>query len=122
MIRFLDGPARDQMMILDRTPVLLRVTRCTVSGRWDALDQLNDRPASFEEIHVYRRDGKPGVMFLDYRTPGGFRRGTRKKTATYRLLDEQPPDATLRDNAAWQAWCRQWAARNPAKETTEASR
>lgn len=64
MTRFIDGPAEGVTLMLKRTPVYLRVVR-NRQGKWDALDQLDDSPASDEEIFVYRLKEHLGNAFVD---------------------------------------------------------
>lgn len=104
MIRFLDGPAEGQVLWLRRIPMplFLRVVQ-SEAGTWDALDQLDDKPEPDEAIYVYILSGPQGSMHLCVR--GKDRRaGGWHPTAEYRMHEEQPPDATKRDTAAWQAW------------------
>lgn len=104
MIRFADGPAAEQLLMLRRAPLFLRVVFDTGNQQWDALDQLADRPAAGEAIWVYRREGEPNVCRLDW-TVKGRRVGGRFASATYRVVAEQPDDATMRDTQLWRQWC-----------------
>lgn len=104
MIKFLDGPAKDQTLMLRRAPIMLRVTRQVIARTFDALDQLTDAPDDGEEIFVYRQESYDGHVHLNCRgknrSAGGF-----YPIATYRLLPDQPEDKHVRTNAAWAAWC-----------------
>ena len=104
MTRFLDGPAEGvDTLSLANAPRLLRVVRHRGTGEWDAIDEPGDRATTRESIWVYVRVGEPGLRwFLDYTTAGGYRRGDTIIDATYQLLPAQPPDATVRNNAAWE--------------------
>ncbi len=101
MTHFEDGPAKGQTLMLKRTPFFLRVVEA--DGKWDALDQLNDRPLPEEKIYVYKRTGKPGMVHLNM---GRKNHGGLFPMATYRVIDQQPRDADMRDNERWQRWCR----------------
>lgn len=102
MTSFTDGPARGVTLELRRAPLFLRVVRGPDS--WDALDQVDDVPLSEEQIHVYRRIGRPAAVHIDYRDKQGRRRGQWSQTVEYRLYEVQPHESCLRDNSAWQAW------------------
>ncbi len=111
MITFLDGPAAGQRLTLRRAPMFLRVV-CDAKGKWDALDQLDDKPAKDEAIHVYRVDQIEGGAFVDGRDPKtGKRWGCYMQMGTYKHWPEQPDDATLRDKAKWQAWVAEAASK-----------
>lgn len=107
MITFIDGPAQGKTLELHRTPIMLRVVKSTLTGEWDALDQLDDTPKASEEIHVYRmRPGSSGTVHVDYRdAKTGRRRGSWMKYAEYTLWPEQPADAIVRTNERWREWC-----------------
>lgn len=99
---FLDGPAEDVSLALDRFPLWLRVThadgRPPVHG-FDALDQIDDEAQENEEIHVYRRGmhgfacnrgvrlGQSGIRFGEH-------------WATYRYVQIPDPERA-RDNEEW---------------------
>jgi hypothetical protein len=107
MIRFIDGPANGVGLSLQRMVMFLRVVRDS-KGKWDALDQPDDRPAADETIYVYRHDKTTGSAFVDGRDPKtGKRWGRVENIATYRFHDVQPTDAEMRGQAAWETWC--WA-------------
>lgn len=101
MIRFLNGPAANQTLALRCAPVMLRVV-CGRDGTWDALDQLDDVARPSEAIHVYKLTRPPTVVFVRASSrsmSGAF------AMAAYRHFTEQLDDATVRDNASWDAWC-----------------
>lgn len=104
MIRFSDGPAEGQYLMLRRAPLYLRVVFDTIEQKWDALDQIPDAPAAGDVIYVYRREGAAGYAMIDW-TERGRRRGGRFASGVYQLAAEQPDDATARDKDKWQAWC-----------------
>ncbi|HEX8914395.1 MAG TPA: hypothetical protein VF796_18755 [Humisphaera sp.] len=105
MITFTDGPAAGVELSLARQPLLLRVVR-SAGGEWDALDQLDDVARPRERIFLYRLTAPAQFHgWIDFRTPGGFRRGQRLVSAAYAAVPDPPADAVLRDNAAWAAWC-----------------
>lgn len=97
MTRFIDGPAAGKTLMLKRAPLFLRVTQR--GDDWDALDQLDDQPAADEEIHVYRLQGQPGSVHMNF----GRCRGGLFTTAEYAYFSPQPTDAELRTTAAWHA-------------------
>jgi hypothetical protein len=103
MARFLDGPATNTRLLLRRAPVLLRVV-CNKSGKWDALDQLDDTPQSDEAIHVYRIASTPSTVHVDFLDKAGRRRGDWYVDADYVFYDAQPGDAHLCTPGAWRAW------------------
>lgn len=102
MIRFDDGPAKGQVLMLKRVARFLRVTE--EAGVWDGLDQLEDTPRPGEKLYTYEVYGEIGSAFVDFS-------GKSKKAsglypvANYRFVKEQPTDATMRDPAAWTEWC-----------------
>lgn len=107
MLSFGRGPANGLTLHLARAPVMLRVVKNRVTGKWDGLDQLGDVPRDDEDVFVYVM--KPGsfvsgfIDFSDRKT--GRRRGERFVSATYFFFDgEHPGDDVLRDNAAWAEW------------------
>ncbi len=101
MTKFLDGPAVNVVLMLQRAPRLLRVVRAS-GGEWDALDQVDDTPSDDEAITVYAMVAGPWRLHIDRsRKAGGsawFWGGE------FRALPEQPADAIVRNNAAWRAW------------------
>lgn len=106
MITFTDGPAAGVILSLGRVPRLMRVTFNTITRQWDALDQLDDEPTKFEQIHVYRRITETPTLFhFDYRGKDGRRKGEWSYSAEYQHFGVQPDHATARDTAAWRAWC-----------------
>jgi hypothetical protein len=104
MVKFLDGPAAGVTLSLRRIPKLLRVVR-SAAGEWDALDQLDDTPATDEKMYVYRRRDD-----LDMTKYHLLFRGKDKRqsgyywNASYSVRIAQPRDSDVRDTAAWQAW------------------
>jgi hypothetical protein len=101
MINFLDGPALDAVLDLQRAPKLLRVV-ISPAGEVDALDQLDDEPKPREKLYAYQRIGEPTQMHLRCSKP---KRSGWYMSARYRLVQDQPIDAVMRDNKAWQEWC-----------------
>ncbi len=101
MTHFEDGPAKGQTLMLKRAPQFLRVVEA--NGKWDALDQLDDKPEPQEKIYAYKRVGKPGMIHINMgrKNHGGF-----FPMAEYRFCSEQPPDCGMRDKERWQWWCR----------------
>lgn len=105
MTRFIDGPAAGQILNIKRLPLMLRVVQDSLTGEWDALDQLADVPNPSERIYVYRLDGQPSVAFVDFRGKSGRREGCRMLIGKYRLWPVQPAEDVLRSIPDWQAWC-----------------
>lgn len=103
MVTFHDGPAAGVQLQLRRLPKYLRVTT-EGPGKWDALDQLEDTPRRGERIIVYTRcDDLP---ISKYHLYCGRKGGSGwYYMATYKVLPDQPPDADMRTNEAWQRWC-----------------
>jgi hypothetical protein len=97
--RFEDGPAKGTILQLHRAPFFLRVTES--GGKFDALDQLEDTPRPDEKLHAYKAHGERGMCHI--RASGG--RSGFYAIATYKLVEPQPTDAQMRDNAAWSEWC-----------------
>lgn len=114
MTKFQGGPADGVGLILRRAPTFLRVV-CGggMDGQWDALDQLADRPEADEVIHVYRLVKKTGSGMIDFRDSKGRRCGTAFMGGEYAYIEQQPKESILRNNAAWQKWCVEQAAKDP---------
>lgn len=98
MTTFQDGPAQGQRLMLKRAAMFLRVTEC--NGKWDALDQLNDRADHHEKLYAYRIVGVPGHCHIN--ASGG--RGGFYPVATYQFYDPQPTDSQMRDTGEWANW------------------
>lgn len=100
MVHFLDGPASGVSLNLQRTPKFLRVVLDHATWEFDALDQLDDEPASNETIYVYQLVGEVSRGFVCSRGKGcqAF------FEAEYRLYAVQPTDEEARDRGKWQAW------------------
>lgn len=108
--KFLDGPAMGVVLELQRAPLFLRVVADT--HEFDALDLLTDKPELGEVIHAYRRVADDGWIHLDYtEKKTGRRKGKTIHSATYAVLDPQPPEDVLRDTAKWREFCTQEQAR-----------
>ncbi len=104
MTTFLDGPAKGQSLMLQRAPHFLRVVydSSVTGGKWDALDQLDDRPKAEETVLVYAMEGEPTWMHVrrDRKHGGsGIFRGS-----TYRFVDPQPSQDVLCSTSLWRAW------------------
>lgn len=98
MTKFEDGPAKGVILQLQRSPMFLRVTE--MSGKWDALDQWEDIPHADEKIYVYKLSERLGRCHV---CRGGGRGGSFE-FATYRVVENQPPDEALRDFDVWKGW------------------
>lgn len=103
MTSFIDGPAKDQVLTLKRTPIFLRVV--DDCGTWDALDQLDDTPTLTETLHAYRLKKDMGHVFVDGTDKRGRRTGYSARIASYEYVQPQPDQQTMRNPAQWQAWC-----------------
>ena len=116
MTRFTDGPAAGKFLGLARNPLFLRVTVASREGgsEFDALDGIRDKPEPSEAVHVYRKTSDDGSVHYCGRGKDGKRFSRWERNATYALYANQPDDATVRDTAAWRAWCQS----EVAKETT----
>lgn len=97
MTTFEDGPARGHTLMLKRTPIFLRVV--ALNGKWDALDQPADSPDAAETIFAYKLHEHKGSCHIN----AGRGRSGFYPIATYRLVPEQPTDATMREQ--WTPWC-----------------
>lgn len=93
--------------MLKRAPRFLRVTHVPqiIPPKWDALDGLEDIPEPHEELFAYEVHGETGSCFMDGRGKDGKKWGGCYAIATYRVVPEQPDDATMRDAIAWRQWC-----------------
>ena len=104
MTTFEDGPAKGQCLMLQRTPVLMRVTEeiSPESGKhkFDALYELHDRPAPHENLYAYTIAQFRGYAFID-----GAKFHGRCAMASYKLTATQPTDAEMRDDTLWHNWC-----------------
>ena len=107
MTTFEDGPAAGQTLMLRRSPLFLRVvTDPKHKDRFDALDQIDDKPEEFENLTAYVRIGRVGYAFVDFSGKEKHKSG-RYTYATYVVVpaSDQPEDNVMRDNFLWQAWC-----------------
>lgn len=102
MTTFIDGPAKGQNLMLRAAPKLIRVTRDTVTGKFDALDMADDTPTKLEELHAYALSEYQGMMHVNRgRKGGGF-----YTIARYHLLPAQPTDSVMRSTELWEHFCR----------------
>lgn len=114
MTTFEDGPAAGQTLMLRRHPVFLRVV-VDAAGKWDALDQLADRPALDEEVHVYRLVETGGMVCIRRKVGGGC-----FKIGRYKLHDVQPPRPFGRVQSKWEQWAgEQYAAWKRGVESSQ---
>lgn len=99
MTTFLDGPAKGKTLMLKRAARFLRVVEN--DGSFDALDQPCDVPTPNEKLYAYTVVGDVGHCHIHAsRGRGGF-----YPIANYKLVEAQPTEAEMRDNASWRAWC-----------------
>lgn len=71
-----------------------------IDGRFDALNQLEDRARADETLHCYVMEKYNGGAFIDGAKIHGF-----FYMADYKLREPQPTDADMRSNEAWATWC-----------------
>lgn len=101
-MKALDGPIAGRELLLHRAPRFLRIV-VSPGGVVDALDQLDDVAKPRETIHVYRLASRVVSAHLNF---GSIARGTGfYQLADYRYVPEVDGE-TVRDTAAWRAWCR----------------
>lgn len=116
MTRFIDGPAAGQTLMIKRSPIFLRVTRTKTPLRagqtivFAALDAPDDTPAAGEELFCYRATSDKPQGNVHLRLSGKAKRASGfYPMGEYALYPDQPPDEVMRDNARWQAWCKEQA-------------
>jgi hypothetical protein len=110
MTTFQDGPAKGKTLMLRRAPRFLRVVE--KNGKFDALDQLDDKPEPGENLFAYEITGRPGMMHIHKRGGGGW-----YPIANYRFIEPQPTDAEMRTIEAWHSWCMKEDDRRPFVES-----
>lgn len=100
MTQFIDGPANGQNLMLRNARRFLRVTE--FNGKWDALDQPQDRPEPHEKLYAYQVDGPVSMFHIRSGKKGasGF-----YAMANYKICTDQPGDPVMRDQALWEEWC-----------------
>lgn len=109
MTQLLDGPAAGKVLMLKRAPLFLRVV-ISDKSEIDALDQLTDEPLANERIYAYKLAGDVTRVHVNRGRNGcGWYVG-----GPYRLVLEQPDDATMRDRARWREWTAARAAEGKA--------
>lgn len=105
MITLRDGPGAGQQLMLRSGAIVLRITRNSKTGQWDALDQPEDIAKPEEEIFVYRLvPGTQGSVHISCRGKDRARSGLYA-IGEYALWPDQPGDAVCRDLEAFRAWC-----------------
>lgn len=115
-VSFVDPIGRCKSLQLERAPRYLRVV-INDKREVDALDQLEDTPASDELVVAYELDGDYGSMHIDRRDKKTGRRiGEWYKTAQYKRIMEQPNELLMRENESWRRWCQERAAQREAEE------
>lgn len=105
-----DGPVAGEYSVL-RAPFFLRAVLAR-NGRRDVLDQLDDRPAMDEKVHVYQ--AVPGTLFDPdmYRRQGIIVCPPPAASGRYRHRPDVDGEQ-LRDTDAWRAWARAEPAPEP---------
>ena len=99
MLKLVDGPAEGTYAV-KRAPLYLRAILNPQTGEKDVLDQLTDSPCDFEEVSVYKLEGEPGMVHLNF---GRSARTGFYASGTYHHV----PDAVgeeLRTEMAWRTW------------------
>ncbi len=89
---------------LERAPKYLRFV--LQGSKWetlDALDQPDDAPADGEKCYAAIQVDSSNVHVDGYRN--GKRFGEWHKTATYKLVEDQPTQEQMADYEQWKAWC-----------------
>lgn len=98
---------------LERAPRFLRFVM--QGSKWDtldALDQPDDAPRDGEKCYAAEQVDSTNVHFSGYRN--GKRFGEWRKTATYKLVEDQPAQEVMRDWEQWKVWCEEQMARSQA--------
>ncbi len=105
--KFLDGPAEGRILTPDNCPIVLRVA-VPKEGEVEALRGVRLDARSDEAVVCYLMDDNASIGFWDGRDRAtGKRTGGQFVSATYRLLNPQPPEEAMRTWAAWSEWCRE---------------
>lgn len=112
MIKFVDGPAAGQTLMVRRAPLFLRAV-ISEASEWDALDQLTDLPTPVETCHVYVRVREPGRVHLHGPKIGGW-----YATGSYRYYEPQPAQAILRRRETWEQWATKEAVKLKEAKST----
>lgn len=89
---------------LARTPLYLRFVM--QGSKWetlDALDQPEDVATEAEKLYAAIKVDSSNVHVDGIRN--GKRFGEWHKTATYKLVDDQPSQEMMRDYVRWCEWC-----------------
>ena len=98
MLTLTNGPAAGEYDC-NTAPPHLRAVINPEGGKF-CLDGPEDRPQENEELHIYRRRGRPFTANIC----GRGRSGTVVMVAEYSLVDGLDGEQ-LRDLAAWRLWC-----------------
>lgn len=96
MSHFEGGPANGVVLQLHRAPIVLRVV--TDGTKWDALDQLDDKPEPNETVHVY-------VMVKGTISRYHLLARDRKATGWYENASYRPCKLQPKGNEDWSKWC-----------------
>lgn len=105
MARFMYGPATGVTIELQRAPIVLRAVRDS-TGKWDALDQVDDEAREGEEIFLYMIVPDTIVSIHVCRRGRGQRSGWLQD-AEYVFFEPQPIGNELKSNLDWAKWCDQ---------------
>jgi hypothetical protein len=97
MTKFLDGPAKGQVLALHTSPPFLRVT-LGADGKFDALDRPEDTPRPDERLFAYKLVENLGMCHVNMgRGRGGF-----YPMSKYSFIESQPFEHELR--SGWEKW------------------
>ena len=110
MLTLIDGPCK-AILNCRRAPLYLRAV-IDRDGNIDALDQINDKPADDERVHVYQLQGDVTTAHLNF----GGGRGRFEQFGTYLHRPDVDGEA-LRDNARWQEWAQAQVSSGPQAVT-----
>lgn len=103
MITFSDGPADGISLTLTRAPLYLRVVQSDKEV-FDALDQLDDKPALDERVYAYKRTSEVTSVHTLSQDARGRRVGRWHVRAQYQFIPIQPTQEVLRDGTLWVGW------------------
>lgn len=108
MTKFEGGPAQGQVLMLQRSPLFLRVAldpnALSTEKAWDALDQFEDYARPGETFYAYRRAGEPAHCDMKFGA-GSKRQSGFYALARYIYIPAQPTQDVMASNESWRSWC-----------------